>query len=225
MIEKWKIVNAVGGILIVIGIWFALGAAVLDSDSQTKTVDINPGYYYAIYTTSSMSGASVSGSFSASPGAVDFFVYTNEQYEYFDTHGFSSDYIYSDSGNAGAFSVALPGTGTYYMVALNADPTSTVAQEYTITFVLKGLAWTPLIMGIMIIAAGAVLSIYGLKLKAKAARDLEELATPIVTGIKEGNDSVKLSGENPPAPPPDGTAAKPPIAKTRTVRRPPQTPT
>lgn len=221
--ERWQILRGAGGLLIGIGLLIAIGGVVLlgNSDSETKNEQIPAGYYLYFVTTSAMSGASVSGSYSVSPGAVDFFVFTEAQYHDFVSLG-SSDYIYYKSqSSSGTFDVALPGTGIFYMVVYNPSMTATTDQQFTITYVLKGMAWTPTIIGGVMIAAGALLIFFGIRSKASKDRELEELTSVVRV---EGNEPINLVSEAPSAEQPVIPANEVTSPRTRTVRRPPQPP-
>lgn len=222
--ERWKIVNAIGAILVLIGVWLSIGAIMPDGP-DTSTMDIPPGMFYKMYTTSALSGASVSGSYHIEPGTADFYVFNEAQYQGFYQYGFVDEYIYHDSGHENDFEVALSGTDTFYIVVLNTDADSTITQELQITSTWNGLSWSQLSIGIVLIIVAVVLTIYGLKLKGEADKEREEGLEIVRVDGAEPSDAVSPNAEgDPPAPPPVTQSAEVQIPRTRTVKRPPQQP-
>jgi len=224
MAEKWKIVNAIAGVLIFIGLAIGVNAVLWSDETTTDKTTIPAGQYLYYYTTSSMSGASVSGSFSVIPGAVDFYILNEEQFNHFQTRGIVTEQLFSDiNATNGDFSVSFPGTGVHYIVIYNSAMTATYSQSFTITYTLKGLALTPLILGIVIVAIAVVMLVYGLKLRAKSAQELEEMGNTVTrVPLKKPSDVVVLEGDDSPTSADDKPDA--PAYRTRVVKRPPEQP-
>lgn len=233
--EKWKIFNVVGGILILIGAILAANSILTSDRSQTENEEIEPYYLTYFESTSEIAGGSLSGHFSVYPGTIDFYIFTKEQFDIFVDTG-DADFVYHGSGSSGDFSVSFPTTGVYYIVASHAPAYVDITQQLTLTYVMKGLALTNLLIGIVVLAIGAVLIVIGLKVKGKENVEHENMLDDVTMfDDKKGDDGVKAVtseeiGYQPiqvasPAPRAKPSATNPQVTKTRTVRKPPQPPT
>ena len=158
-----RILKMIAVDLAIIGAFTTAGAFLMSDSTQTYTQSIPSGYYSTFCTTSHISTGHMSGNYSASPGDVTFYVFTSSQFNQYESTG-SADCLYSHYGPSATFSLDLPGTGTYYLVAEHsADQASQSTDENLIlTSSLSGIAITYLIPGIVLLAGAVALAIIGI---------------------------------------------------------------
>jgi len=92
---------------------------------------------------------------------------TPEQFDAYATTG-ETDAVYSVTGNSGSFDVSLDTTKGYLVFEHGAD-WMPVSQDVTLTYTIHGTLVTYLVGGIAVLAIGAVLIVYGVRLGKKEA--------------------------------------------------------
>jgi len=171
MRRKSMIVVRVGIALVLVGFGVVVGDFLVEDSAHSATGAIPGGYYIAFRTNSQEVYGHLSGSYSVSPGGVSFRIYTSNQFQSYSTAGFA-DSIYQSNGPSGSFSVDLPGTGTYYLVAVHSDDSSlqSTTQNLSLTYSLSGIALGDLISGIGVIVIGAALIVIGRRIRDKVRK-------------------------------------------------------
>jgi hypothetical protein len=166
-LRKYKIVTAIGGILIALGLIGVLWGIQPTSGTETLTIPTGEGYYSYMKVSGWWNGH-LSGDFTlTSSGAVDFHVLDESQFEEFSNDFSHSGTLESITDTSGEFSVDLPSTGTYYLTINHGSGYDLTAQEVTINYKVTGLDLIFLIGGIVLLVIGAVLTLVGLRMKAK----------------------------------------------------------
>ncbi len=168
MRRKSMIVVRVGIALVIVGLGVVVGDLLVEDSAHGVTGSIPGGYYIAFHTNSQEVFGHLSGSYSISPGGVSFRIYTSDQFQSYSTTGFA-DSIYQSNGPSGSFSVDLPGTGTYYMVAVHSSDLSlqSTTQNLSLTYLISGIALGNLISGIGALVIGVALIIAGRRIRDK----------------------------------------------------------
>ncbi len=167
MMDKSRIVIGVGALMLVIGIYVTYGA--FPSLNDSKDFTIPEGDYYYLFQSNTLIGGSTHGSFSVSSGpAVKVMVFTQAQYDEFASTGVASA-LASDTGSSGDFSASLHGTGKITLVFVHAT-TDTSQTTVHVDMTLSGIAQTSLIIGIALLAAGAVIVVFGFRMRGKEAK-------------------------------------------------------
>lgn len=98
-------------------------------------------------------------------GTVRFFVLDSTQYDDYSQDGVVSDTMYTVTAASGSFSEDLPTTSTYYLVVDHGSTTG--AQTVKMTYKVSGLDIKFLIAGAVSLVVGIVLTVIGLRMKAK----------------------------------------------------------
>ena len=174
----WKIVNPIGGILIAIGLILALNSVLTSSNTHTENGEILPGYLLYYETTSEIAGGSLTGTYTVSTGSVDFYIFTASQWEEYKNTGIA-DNLYHNTGSSGSYSVTFPDIGKYYMVANHAPANIDDTQHLTLTYTMKGVVMTFVIIGVALLAAGIVMLVFGFRMKKKETAEHQKLVNDV----------------------------------------------
>ncbi len=179
--NKSRILVGIGALLIVIGLYFALGA--FGSSTQNKDFTIPSGNYYYFFQSNTLIGGSVDGSFTVSSGAsVEVMVLTEAQYDEFASTGASAA-LTTDTGTSGDFSASLPSTGKITIVFVHATSDTSAATVHA-DMTLSGIAMTDLLIMIGLLAVGAIVVVLGLRMRKKEAeRSAAAPPSPVATDV------------------------------------------
>jgi ribosomal protein L40E len=171
MRRKSMITVRVGIALVLVGLGVLVGDLLVEDSAHSTTGVIPGGCYIAFRTNSQEVLGHLSGSYSVSPGGVDFRIYTSDQFQSYSTTGFA-DSVYQSNGPSGSFSVDLPGIGTYYMVAVHSDDSTlqSTTQNLSLTYSLSGIGLGDLIYGIGVVVIGAALIVMGRRIRDKVRK-------------------------------------------------------
>jgi hypothetical protein len=176
--NKSKIVSIIAYLLIVIGILPLLWSFQPINNDQTVELPAESGIYYRITLPSQISGH-VSGDFTVDVGSVNVYVLDKAQYAEYAWDLDPSSSMSKVTGATGEFSVDLPSTGTYY-VAIDHENLGSSEQTVTINLKVTGISTTYLIIGVVMVAIGAVLAVVGMRMKAKEVAAMPPLSSPEV---------------------------------------------
>ena len=189
-LKKHKIVSAIGGILIAIGLIGVLWGVQPSKGTETLTIPSGEGYYSYLKISGWLNGH-LSGDFTVtSSGTMDFYVLDSSQYGEFSYDLQPSSNMKSIVGASGEFSVDLPSTGSYYMTFNHGSGYENTAQEVKVTFKVSGLDLMFLLGGIVLLAIGAVLSVLGLRMRTKEMAEAAP-AKPAITDVTLFDDKSK----------------------------------
>jgi hypothetical protein len=167
--NRSKIVAIIAYIMIIVGLIGILWG--IKPTEQSETVTIPAGdTYYRYWLISFWLNGHISGDFEVTgAGTVELFVLDSEQYEQYAYDMMPSDYLDMANGTVGSFSADMPDTSTYYIVVNHGEGFGTIDQTIRITIKVSGLDLTWLIIGVVLLAVGAVLAILSRKMKFKEA--------------------------------------------------------
>lgn len=189
---KGKILSAVGGVLIALGLIGVLWGIQPTNGTQTMSIP-SGGAYYGYMKVSGWLNGHLSGDFSVtSSGTVDFYVLDSSQYSEYSYDLTPSDHMVSMSGASGEFSVDMPSTGSYYITFDHGPGYESTVQTVEVNYKITGLDLMFLVGGIVLVAIGAVLSLLGMRMRAR-----ESAAT---TPAKPPPADVTLFDETPKPP-------------------------
>jgi len=194
--KKHRILAIVSYIVIVIGIG-ALGYNGFIADSSgtsSMTIPAGEGYFAAFYTKSSMwINAHIEGTIEVDgAGGLDMFVLDSTQYDEYSFDLSPASSLWSAHGSAGSFSIDLPGSGRYYVVANHDSDSSSVAQTVTLSYKITGIDMLYVIIGAVVMAVGIALAYVSFRMRKK-----DEAATPVpssspTTEVKMFDSKQKL---------------------------------
>ncbi|HEX7392513.1 MAG TPA: hypothetical protein VF374_06125 [Thermoplasmata archaeon] len=168
--KKGKILIAVGVMVLVLGIYFAV-FAVLPTD-DTENVTIPAGEWYYVFSLGGIIGGSVDVDYTVADGSIHVFVFNSDQYAEYESTGVAQ-VLYSHSGDSGSFTFDLPDSGTYYIVLEHGLLSVLFDQDVAFQTTISGTSITGIVTGVVLIVVGAVIAFYGSKLKAR-----ESVAAP-----------------------------------------------
>ncbi len=179
--NKSKILAGVGSLLLVVGIYFAIGA--FSSSNESKDFTIPDGNHFYRFESDTLIGGGAHGTFTVTSGpAIEVMVLTEAQYNEFYSTG-SSQSLATDSGTSGEFSADLPATGKLMIVFFHATSDTSPASAH-VDVTLTGISETSLIIMIALFVIGAVIILLGLRMGRKEARRFEsEPPSPVATDV------------------------------------------
>jgi hypothetical protein len=183
--RRSMIVTRVGIALIGFGLVTLVGAFPFDNSTHNTTADIPAGQYVYFQLINQVVLGHLTGSFSASPGFVTFYIFTSDQFRSYSTTGFA-DHIYESDGSSGSFSVDLPGAGNYYMVADHSRALSlqSTSQHLSLTYLFSGIAFAYLIFGIAVLVLGVALVVTGRRIRNKVRRTVSATTNESASGLR-----------------------------------------
>lgn len=198
--RKWRVAYLVGGILIFIGFSIAMPSiipSILPSgEMKTLTATIEPQHYIYTSTLDEISLGSISGSFMATPGTVDFYIFTEEQYDVYSRVGTSSSVLHA-SGESEEFYADLSGGGHFYIVAEHGSGSYwDKHQTFTMEYRISGFPSFFPTVGFVIVLFGAAVVVYGVIEKRREPHC--EYVEPIldVTIFEEREPAVLLNADS-----------------------------
>lgn len=191
--KTFKVWLVVGGILVAIGL-LLIYSGLLPSSSITRTEEIPYGADWFLYLELNLeAGKYVSGDFAETLGrTVNFYIFNEQQFNSYSQVG-SSLSMFSLISNSGTFSFSAPTSGKYYLVFAHSVGYQEI-QHVRVTYRIAGISWSLLTAGITILAVGAVLEAFGLRLKKKQAAPTQQPADVVMFD----------QPRQPPPPPPPG---------------------
>lgn len=166
-----KILIMVGPILILIGIGLIWGAVMPAEYTEDFTIpgnSLSESYFY-VFESTNIIGLRMEGEFEVEGllESVTMYVMTPDQYNaYINSEGTEAELTVS--GHSGSFDISLD-TMKGYLVFEHGLLWSLFAQDVTLTYTVHGTAVTFLVAGIIMMAVGVVLIVYGLRLGKKEA--------------------------------------------------------
>jgi len=190
-LKKHKIVTAIGGILIALGLIGVLWGIQPTKGTETMTIPSGEGYYSYMKVSGWLNGH-LSGDFTVTSGNVDFHILDGSQFKEYSYDLSHTGSLKSITDASGEFSVDLPSTGSYYITINHGSGYDTTSQEVTVNYKVTGLDLMFLIGGIVLLAVGAVLSLVGLRMRAKE---------PVAPGPAKPSPSDVTLFDNKPKPP------------------------
>ena len=194
--KSHKILAAIGYVVIVLG----LGALVYEgfiasgSGESSMTIPAGEGYFASFQTKSSMwMNAHLDGTVEVQgAGTTDVFVLDSAQYEEYAYDLEPTTSLWSSHGSGGTFSVDLPGTGRYYIVANHGADSASVDQTVTLSYTISGINLLYVIVGAVMMAIGIALSVVSLRMKKKEKGPAIPLATASPAEVKMFDNKEKL---------------------------------
>lgn len=165
--KSHKLVQIVALILMIIGLIGLTWSFQPLEGTSVADLPSGAGYYNYIEVSMWFNGH-VAGDFAVTSGdgTVRFFILDSAQYSDYSYDGQVSESIFAHTGSTGAFSVDLPTTSTYYLVVDHGSTTTTKIVE--ISYEVSGLDLKYLIGGAVLLTTGAVLAVFGTRMKAKS---------------------------------------------------------
>jgi hypothetical protein len=182
--RKSMIVVKVGIALVLFGLGSVVGAFLIDNSTHSATMAIPGGHYAYFRTNSQVVLGHLSGSYLVSPGGVSFRIYTSDEFQSYSSTGLA-DSIYQSNGSSGAFSVDLPGAGTYYLVAVHSHDSAlqSTTQDFSLTYSLSGIDYGYLVSGVGIIVVGVALIATGRRIRNKVRRSAPAATNGPASGL------------------------------------------
>jgi hypothetical protein len=167
-VNPHKVLTAIGLVLMLIGLIGVAWSIQPASGSTTVTVPAGAGYY-CYMKISGFVGGHLSGDFTVTPGgSVSFYVLDPTQYADYMQDLSPSGYMFTTTGSSGTFSADLPTSGTYYIAFHRGSGYEGSAQIVEVNYNVSGIELILLIGGAVLLAAGVVLTVIGLRMKSKA---------------------------------------------------------
>lgn len=158
--NKGKLLRGIGVAIALFGVLMMVYAVLPADDSYEATLPSGDYYYYFGY--ENLISGSIDITFAVSEGSVVAFVFTSDQYEVYALTG-SADYLFRASGNSGMFTFDLPDMGTYYFVFQHSEISSLIDQDLQVTATVNGVALFGVVLGVVMIAVGGALAVYGIR--------------------------------------------------------------
>jgi hypothetical protein len=187
--KKSKIMTAVGGILIALGLIGVVWGIQPAKGTETLTIPSGDGYFGYLKISGWLNGH-LSGDFSVtSDGIVNFYILDPSQYDEYSYDLQPSDNMKSISASTGEFSVDLPSSGSYYMAIDHGSGYESMTQTVEINFEVTGFDMIFLFGGIVLAAIGAVVSLLGLRVRAKETVDVT--AKPTISDVTVFDEKPK----------------------------------
>lgn len=168
--KRFKVLVVVGGVLLIVGILIALGSPANGSKDSTFTIPNGAGYYYQYTFSGTFAGEQIDFSYAVqSSGTVDVYVLNAAQYSSYAYDLTVTSSLYANPGTvSGTGSVAVPESGTYYLVINHGSGFASSSQDGQMSIRTSGLNVPLLAAGIVLAAAGIVLLALGYRLRTKA---------------------------------------------------------
>ncbi len=171
--KKGKILTAVGAVLAVIGVYLAVMSALPEEQTFQDTLPADTQYYnYYMIEFGGLIGGSVEVDLTVADGAMDVYVFDSDQFAEYET-SLEADHLYTTSGDSGSFTWDVPDSGTYYVVMDHSPADTSSDQDFTVTMTVNGISIMGMVIGIVLIAVGVVIAVFGLRMQKK-----EAVATP-----------------------------------------------
>lgn len=158
--NKGKLLRGIGVAIALFGVLMMVYAVLPADDSYEATLPSGDYYYYFGY--ENLISGSIDITFAVSEGSVVAFVFTSDQYEVYALTG-SADYLFRTSGGSGTFTFDLPDMGTYYFVFQHSEISSLIDQDLQVTATVNGVALFGVVLGVVMIAVGGALAVYGIR--------------------------------------------------------------
>jgi hypothetical protein len=222
--RAWQILIGVGAIVLLIGIGVAAGSA--NPLTAAETLEIRAGAEWYVFYEFNVLGGRLEASFTESQSqAVDVFLYGEAEYTAYVAGSYPTN-VYSATASAGTIDVTLPRGGRYYLVFEHGPGLDGTAQTITTSIKVSGIDPTPLGIGLVVLAIGALLLAFGYRSKRREAR-----MPPRFPGAAPGPATMYgppgagAPGTFPVPPgapgmgPPTGFAAPPPVVPSSTAPR------
>lgn len=164
--KKHKMLTALGGILILLGLIGLSWGLQPVNGTQTMTIPSGDGYYVYWKVSGWMNGH-LSGDFSVASGTVYFYVLDSAEFNEYGIDLTVSQSMASGNGASGTFSCDLPSPGTYYIVAHHGSGSASSAQDLTVNYKVSGIEMLFFFGGIVLLAVGAVIVVLAMRMKGK----------------------------------------------------------
>src|SRR5437879_6600607 len=157
--RAFHILLIVGGILILAALPL-LVSSLTTSAAATTTIPAGPwrmSYYFNL-----LGSGTLRGNFQETTGgSLNLFVLTEAQYSAYQSGADGGSLLSVLSSRGGSFGVALPGSGTYYLVADHATDSFAIAQEIQFVVQVRGINPTTFVVGAGLFTAGVALFLWG----------------------------------------------------------------
>jgi hypothetical protein len=159
VLRAFHILLIVGGVLTLTALPLLVSS--LDtSAAATTTIPAGPwrmSYYFNL-----LGSGTLRGNFQETTGgSLNLFVLTEEQYNLYQSGTDGGSLLSVLSSRGGAFGVALPGSGTYYLVADHGTDSFAIAQQIQFVVQVRGLNPTFFVVGVGLFAVGGVFVVWG----------------------------------------------------------------
>lgn len=211
--KAFRVLVAVGGILLLVGLVLALGASANLSKDSNFTIPMGSAYYYQ-YTLSGMfTGEKVTFTYSlSSGGTVDVYLLNAAEYSAYSYDLTVISSLYANPGTAsGTGSVVIPADGTYYLVVNHGSAFSGTAQSGTMSIRATGLNVVLLGTGVVLAVVGIVVLALGYRSRAKAQAAPRGYVPPSqVTMFPAAGQGLPPAPGQPPQEPPPPWGPQPP---------------
>jgi hypothetical protein len=193
VLKAFHILLIVGGVLSLAALPL-IGSSLTTSAADTATIPA--GLWYMSYHFNILGGGTLRGTFQETTGgSLNLFVLTEAQYNAYRS-GMDYDSLYSlTSSRGGTFGVALPGSGTYYLVAVHGTDSLAIAQELTFDVQVRGINPTFFVVGAGLFAVGLVFAVWGARRRGEF---------PWLPFIHIHREVASDEGTTPPQEPPQG---------------------
>jgi uncharacterized membrane protein len=194
--KSTRVLAVIGYVLVILGLGAVVYQGFIANSTGTTSATIPAGgqYYVAFKTKSSMwMNAHIEGSIEVEGGETAYaYLLTSAQYQEYVYDLQPTTSLWSTHGSSGTFSVDLPGTGRYYVVA-NHDPgSSSIAQTVTLTYTISGINLLYVMVGAILLAVGISLSIVSLRMRKKDLGAAPVSGTGSTTEVKMFDSKQKL---------------------------------
>ncbi len=164
--KAFRVLLATGGILLIVGIYFAIpGTAV----SGNGTYSVPAGNFYYRITLNLLKAGRISGQFSETSGnIISLYVFTGAQFDSY-RNGVVGQDLFAISGGSGTFSASVVSPGDYYLVLQHGANFVNQTQAVQLTWQLDGTNPVLLGLGITILVVGVILSLLGYRMRRRGA--------------------------------------------------------
>jgi hypothetical protein len=163
-LKKFKVALIVGGILVIISLYF-LFAGFMGRSGDSFTIPEGEEWYYAMELNMD-SGGYISVQYTESQGnPVDAYIFDSSAYSVYSFQGSASAITKRIGQSSGTISTTVPSAGSYYVVFDHGSGYENSAQSVSVILREAGLSYIPIIIGVCLLVAGIVVIIIGLRIQ------------------------------------------------------------
>ncbi len=168
VLRAFHILLVVGGVLSLAAMPLIVSSLATSAAANT-TIPAGARWFMSYYFNVLGSGT-LRGNFEETTGgSLNLFILTEAQYNSYQS-GEDGGSLYSLlSSRGGSFGVALPGSGTYYLVADHGMNSLAIAQEIHFVVQVRGINPTIFLVGIGLFGAGVAFVVLGARMGRKAS--------------------------------------------------------